>query len=138
MNKVFNLLTSLVDQYSFLNVFKYLTFRTGLSVITSLIVVFIIGGPLIKIFSEKMIMEYERWGYPKQRLLIGGLQFLGGLGLLVGLYFKPLIPLSSASLLLFMLSAIGVRIKIKDQPLMMLPAIFYATINFIVLINYTF
>ena len=98
---------------------------------------FIIYG-ISSFFSEKMIMEYERWGYPKQRLLIGGLQFLGGLGLLVGLYFKPLIPLSSASLLLFMLSAIGVRIKIKDQPLKMLPAIFYATINFIVLINYTF
>ena len=46
---------SLIDQYSFLNVFKYLTFRTGLSVVTSLIVVFIIGGPLIKLFSEKMI-----------------------------------------------------------------------------------
>ena len=52
---LFSLLTSLVDQYSFLNVFKYLTFRTGLSVVTSLVVVFIIGGPLIKIFSEKMI-----------------------------------------------------------------------------------
>ena len=32
---LFNLLTSLIDQYSFLNVFKYLTFRTGLSVVTS-------------------------------------------------------------------------------------------------------
>ena len=52
---LYSLLTSLVDQYSFLNVFKYLTFRTGLSVITSLMVVFIIGGPLIKMFSEKMI-----------------------------------------------------------------------------------
>ena len=52
---LFNLLTSFIDQYSFLNVFKYLTFRTGLSVITSLVVVFIIGGPLIKIFSENMI-----------------------------------------------------------------------------------
>ena len=52
---LFNLLTSLIDQYSFLNVFKYLTFRTGLSVVTSLIVVFLIGGPLIKLFSEKMI-----------------------------------------------------------------------------------
>ena len=70
--------------------------------------------------------------------MIGGLQFLGGLGLLVGLYFKPLIPLSSASLLLFMLSAIGVRIKIKDQPFMMLPAIFYAIVNFMILINHTF
>ena len=39
----------------FLNVFKYLTFRTGLSVVTSLIVVFIIGGPFIKLFSENMI-----------------------------------------------------------------------------------
>ena len=52
---LFNLLTSFIDQYSFLNVFKYLTFRTGLSVVTSLVVVFIIGGPLIKLFSENMI-----------------------------------------------------------------------------------
>ena len=85
-----------------------------------------------------MMVEYERWGYLEQRFLLGGLQFLGGLGLLVGLYFRPLIPLSSASLLLFMLSAIGIRIKIKDHPLMMIPAIFYATINFIVLINHIF
>ena len=34
---LFSLLTSLIDQYSFLNVFRYLTFRTGLSVVTSLI-----------------------------------------------------------------------------------------------------
>ena len=52
---LFHFFTSLIDQYSFFNVFKYLTFRTGLSVITSLIVVFLIGGPLIKIFAEKMI-----------------------------------------------------------------------------------
>ena len=60
---LFNLLTSLIDQYSFLNVFKYLTFRTGLAVVTSLVVVFIIGGPLIKLFSEKMITgtNKTRW-----------------------------------------------------------------------------
>ena len=52
---LFHLLTSLVEQYSFLNVFKYLTFRTGLAVMTSLVVVFIIGAPLIRIFSENMI-----------------------------------------------------------------------------------
>ena len=53
---LFNLLTSLIEYYSFFNVFKYLTFRTGLSVITSLIIVFIIGGPLIKMFSEKWLL----------------------------------------------------------------------------------
>ena len=52
---LFNLLTSLIENYSFLNVFKYLTFRTGLSLITSLTVVFLIGGPLIKIFSKNQI-----------------------------------------------------------------------------------
>ena len=49
---LFDLLTSLVDQYSFLNVFKYLTFRTGLSLMTSLVIVFLIGGPLIKFFFK--------------------------------------------------------------------------------------
>tara|TARA_E500000331_G_C17033385_1_gene616168 strand:+ start:455 stop:793 length:339 start_codon:yes stop_codon:yes gene_type:complete len=98
---------------------------------------FVIYG-ISSFFSKKMLVEYKRWGYPEQRLLIGGLQFLGGLGLFVGLYFKPLIPLSSASLLLLMLAAIGVRIKIKDQPIMMLPAVFYALINFLILINSTF
>ena len=45
---LFNLLTSFIDQYSFLNVFRYLTFRTGLSVMSSMIIVFLIGGPFIK------------------------------------------------------------------------------------------
>jgi hypothetical protein len=98
---------------------------------------FVIYG-ISSFFSKKMLVEYKRWGYPEQRLLIGGLQFLGGLGLFIGLYFNPLIPLSSASLLLLMLAAIGVRIKIKDQPIMMLPAVFYALINFLILINSTF
>ena len=49
---LYNLILDFVDQYSFLNVFKYLTFRTGLSVGTSLAIVFLIGGPLIKIFSK--------------------------------------------------------------------------------------
>ena len=54
---LYQFLLNFVDTFSFLNVFKYLTFRTGLSVVTSLVVVFIIGGPLIKLFSEKMIAE---------------------------------------------------------------------------------
>ena len=52
---LFNLFITLTESFSFLNVFKYLTFRTGLSVITSLVIVFIIGGPLIKYFSKNQI-----------------------------------------------------------------------------------
>ena len=48
---LYNLLISLIDNCTFLNVFKYLTFRTGLSVGTSLLIVFLIGGPLKIIFK---------------------------------------------------------------------------------------
>jgi len=33
---LYNFLISLIDQFSVLNVFRYLTFRTGLSVISSI------------------------------------------------------------------------------------------------------
>ena len=82
--------------------------------------------------------QYNRWGYPEQRYLIGSLQFLGGLGILLGLIYRPLIPLSSASLMLLMLAAIGVRIKINDGFLLMLPAIFYALLNFLILVYTVF
>ena len=85
-----------------------------------------------------MKIEYKRWGYPEQRFMIGSLQLLGGLGLFLGFVFEPLIALSSASLMLLMLAAIGVRIKIEDQPLRMIPALFYAVLNFLILVNSAF
>ena len=89
---LFNLLTSLIDQYSFLNVFKYLTFRTGLSVITSLIVVFIIGGPLIKIFSEKMITGPIRQDGPIDHIIKkSGTPTMGGVIIIVGIISSTLL-----------------------------------------------
>ena len=108
---------------------KYLTIFSGVS--------FIFYG-ILAFVSKKMILEYNRWGYAKLRFLIGALQLLGGLGLLLGLYFNLLIPLSSASLMLLMLAAIGVRINIKEQPIKILPALFFATINFLILTNSAF
>ena len=52
---LYNLLISFVEQFSALNVFRYLTFRTGLSVISSMIIVFIIGGPFIKFIQSHQI-----------------------------------------------------------------------------------
>ena len=50
---LYNFLISLVDQFSALNVFRYLTFRTGLAVMSSLLIVFIIGGPFIRFIHKK-------------------------------------------------------------------------------------
>ena len=37
---LYNLVLGLIDQYTFLNVFKYLTVRTGLAMFTSMLVLF--------------------------------------------------------------------------------------------------
>jgi phospho-N-acetylmuramoyl-pentapeptide-transferase len=89
---LFNILTSLIEQYSFLNVFKYLTFRTGLSVVTSLIVVFIIGGPLIKIFSENMISGPIRQDGPIDHIIKkSGTPTMGGVIIIIGIIFSTLL-----------------------------------------------
>tara|TARA_B100000941_G_C28454766_1_gene527178 strand:+ start:6 stop:1091 length:1086 start_codon:yes stop_codon:yes gene_type:complete len=89
---LFHILTSFIDQYSFFNVFKYLTFRTGLSVITSLIVVFIIGGPLIKIFSDKMITGPIRQDGPIDHIVKkSGTPTMGGVIIIIGIISSTLL-----------------------------------------------
>ena len=86
---LYSLLTSLVDQYSFLNVFKYLTFRSGLSVMTSLVVVFIVGGPLIKIFSKNMITGPIRQDGPIDHIIKkSGTPTMGGVIIIIGILFS--------------------------------------------------
>ena len=89
---LFHFFTSLIDQYSFFNVFKYLTFRTGLSVMTSLIIVFIIGAPLIKIFSEKMITGPIRQDGPIDHIVKkSGTPTMGGIIIIIGIIFSTLL-----------------------------------------------
>jgi len=89
---LFSFLTSLVEQFSFLNVFKYLTFRTGLSVITSLIIVFIIGGPLIKVFSENMISGPIRQDGPIDHIIKkSGTPTMGGVIIIIGMLSSTLL-----------------------------------------------
>ena len=52
---LYSFLISLIDQFSVLNVFRYLTFRTGLSVMSSMIIVFVIGGPFIRFIESHKI-----------------------------------------------------------------------------------
>ena len=89
---LFHFFTSLIDQYSFFNVFKYLTFRTGLSVMTSLIIVFIIGSPLIRIFSEKMITGPIRQDGPIDHIVKKtGTPTMGGVIIIIGIISSSLL-----------------------------------------------
>ena len=58
---LYHLFSILVDQFTFLNVFKYLTVRTGLSMFTAMVVVFLVGNPLINFFHQnKFIIRLEK------------------------------------------------------------------------------
>ena len=81
------LISELIELYSFLNVFKYLTVRTGLAVFTSLFVVFLIGNPFIKYFSTKQILDPIREDGPNEHIIKKiGTPTMGGVLILIGLF----------------------------------------------------
>ncbi|NNE02641.1 MAG: DoxX family protein [Eudoraea sp.] len=98
---------------------------------TSVLIFFIACSFLIFsgscLVSPRMKLEFERYGLGKKRLLIGYLQLAGSLGLLIGYFAYPLLTMiASAGLSLLMFMGVGVRLKIKDPKVALLPALTYA------------
>ncbi len=84
---LYNLLTSYSDTYSFLNFFNFLTVRTGLAVITAMIIVFLIGNKFINYFSTKKITNPIRSDGPEDHLIKKiGTPTMGGVLILIGLF----------------------------------------------------
>ena len=82
----YSFLLDFVEIFTFLNVFKYITFRVGLAVFTSLIIVLLIGGPFIKLFSEKKILDPIRDDGPGDHIIKKiGTPTMGGLVILIGI-----------------------------------------------------
>jgi len=81
-------------------------------------------------YSKFIIAEFIRYKLPKFRKLTGFLQLLGALGLLIGLYFSPvLLLLASSGLCVLMLFGFVVRLKIKDNFIKSSPSFVFAAIN---------
>ena len=84
---LYSLLLNFSDQISFLNVFKFLTVRTGLAMFTAMIVVFIVGNPFINYFSSKQIHNPIREDGPEDHIIKKiGTPTMGGLLILSGLF----------------------------------------------------
>ena len=84
---LYSLFSSLVESFSFFNVFKYLTVRTGLSMFTAMIVVFVVGNPLINYFSSKQIHNPIREDGPSEHIVKKiGTPTMGGLMILLGVF----------------------------------------------------
>lgn len=79
--------------------------------------------------SPHMKNEFKRFKLEKLGLLTIVLEILGAVGLLIGLWYNPLLILSSGGLALLMFLGVLVRIKLKDSLWISLPAIFYMGLN---------
>ena len=89
---LYSFLVSLIDEYTVFNVFRYLTFRTGLSVMTSMIIIFLIGGPFIKFFESHKITGPIREDGPIDHIIKKvGTPTMGGLLILIGIIFSTLL-----------------------------------------------
>ena len=82
--------------------------------------------------NDGMVDEFARFGLSQYRRMTGGLEVLGGLGLLAGLVWAPLLAVSAAGLSLLMLLGVVTRIRVRDPWMQTLPAIVLLLLNLFV------
>ena len=92
------------------------------------------GFALLYFTSKQRKIEFERFNLKKYGLYIVFLEFFGGICLIIGLFYTPLLLLSSGGLALLMFFGMLTRIKSKDKISDILPAIFLMFINAIIFI----
>ena len=76
---IFHLLYPLHTEYSFFNVFRYVTFRTACATLTALLITFLVGPWLIKRLRESQIGERIREEGPEHHQVKAGTPTMGGL-----------------------------------------------------------
>jgi uncharacterized membrane protein YphA (DoxX/SURF4 family) len=79
--------------------------------------------------SSKMKSEFKRFGLEKAGTPTAVLELLGALGLLIGLKFNIILLISSGGLAILMLLGIVVRMSVKDNHLVSLPALVFMLLN---------
>ena len=107
---LYSFILNYVDTFTFLNVFKYLTFRTGLAIFTSMIIVFLVGTPFIKFFSMRQILDPIRKDGPSEHIIKKiGTPTMGGVLILLGLFSSVLLwsDLSSIYVLFLLFIALS-------------------------------
>lgn len=85
--------------------------------------------------STKMKSEFKRFGLEKYGTLTAILEIMGGVGLVIGLKFNPLLIISAGGLALLMFLGVLVRIKAKDSFGITIPALFYMLLNVYILLS---
>jgi uncharacterized membrane protein YphA (DoxX/SURF4 family) len=78
---------------------------------------------------EGMKRDFERFGLSRFRTLVGTLEVLGAVGLIIGQFWPPLVPLSAGGLALMMLVGVATRQRMLDSLAQTLPALVLMCLN---------
>ena len=88
---LYSLFDYLAHDYTFLNVFRYLTFRAIVGVITALVICFWVGPPMIRRLSIYKIGQHVRSDGPKTHFSKAGTPTMGGALILVSIFITTLL-----------------------------------------------
>ena len=87
------------------------------------------------LFSAKLVAEFERYRLARWRVVVGGLEVAGALGLIAGWWFPPLQTAAAAGLFALMICGLWARWRIRDPWYVMLPAFVLAVVNLAIVLR---
>jgi phospho-N-acetylmuramoyl-pentapeptide-transferase len=85
------LLYPLHTDVSWLNLFRYVTFRSAYAAVTAFLIAFLLGPPLIKLLKKKMVEEIIREEVPERHRQKAGTPSMGGLLILAAVLVPTLL-----------------------------------------------
>jgi len=85
------------------------------------------------LFSDGMVVEFERYGLSRFRRLTGSVEVLGAVGLAVGYVVPAVLVLASAGLTALMALGVMTRVRVRDPLWETLPAAVLMAVNAFIL-----
>ncbi len=79
--------------------------------------------------SKSMVGDFRRFHLEHLRIFTGILEILGGIGLLVGLWWLPAQVIAGSGLALLMLCAFALRLHVRDSVAASLPSFVLLLLN---------
>ncbi len=89
---------------------------------------FLIYGVLC-LTSSRMKENFKRFELEKYSTPIGVLEILGGAGLVIGMFYRPIMLISLGGLAVLMLLGVFFRIRSGDRFIIVVPAMFYLVLT---------
>ena len=88
------------------------------------------------LFQTASQEEFERFGVPAVRRLVGAMEVLGAVGVMLGLAFAPLGALAAGGLAALMVLGLIVRIRVHDALCLMVPAASLGVLNAVLVVMF--